>query len=94
MLNTTKFQKHTTEVTVLTPVKFTNRDQSIEMDEHNSDVKNPWSVKKSKSKVYDIGRYDDEDDPHEISLLSEVHFECKNDLDAIICYLIIAGIHC
>lgn len=61
------------------------------MTEHTTDVKNPWSVQKSRSKVFDLGRYDNEDDPCEIAFISEGPAECR-ELDALICCLIIGGI--
>ncbi|XP_063410447.1 uncharacterized protein LOC134693540 [Mytilus trossulus] len=81
-----RFKKHSFDVTVLTPVKFTNNERSVKMTEHNTNVKNPWSVQKSKSKFYDIGRYDNEDDPDEIAFLSEGPSDFKDNFDAIICY--------
>ncbi|XP_052081241.1 uncharacterized protein LOC127719267 [Mytilus californianus] len=84
-----RFKKHTFDVTVLTPVKYTNNERSVKMTEHITNVKNPWSVQKSKSKIYNLGRYDDEDDPDEIAFISEGPSDYKDNLDAIICCLII-----
>ncbi|VDI27387.1 Hypothetical predicted protein, partial [Mytilus galloprovincialis] len=84
-----RFKKHSFDVTVLTPLKFTNYGSSVEMTEHVTNVKNPWSVQKSKPKCYDIGRYDKEDYPDEIAFISEGPSDFKDNFDAIICCLII-----
>lgn len=84
-----RLKKHTYDVAVLTPVMYANSELSVKMTEHITDVKNPWSVQKSKSKIFDLGRYDKEDDPYEIAFISEAPADYKDNFDALICCLII-----
>lgn len=78
-------------MTVLIPIKYKNSKTCVKMTVHTTDVKNPWSVQKSSSKVFQLGRYDDEDDPFEIAFISDGPAECRENLDALICFLIIGG---
>lgn len=61
------------------------------MTEHRTDLKNPWSVKKSKPREYELAKYDGEDDPDEITLISEIQSDFRDNLDALVCCLIIGG---
>lgn len=62
------------------------------MKEHRTDIKNPWSVKKSKPRDYELGKYDGKNDPDEIALISEIQSDFRDNLDALVCCLIIGGI--
>ncbi|CAG2254562.1 TRPM3 [Mytilus edulis] len=55
---------------------------------HNR-YKNPWSIKTSKTKDYPLGKYDGEDDPDEIALISEIQSDFRDNLDALVCSLLI-----
>lgn len=62
------------------------------MTEHRTDIKNPWSVKNSKSREYELKNFDGKDDPDEIALISEIQADFRDNLDALVCCLIIGGI--
>lgn len=61
------------------------------MTEHRTDLKNPWSVKKSKPRNYELGKYDGNDDPDEIAFIAEIQTDFRENLDALVCCLIIGG---
>ncbi|OPL32911.1 hypothetical protein AM593_01092, partial [Mytilus galloprovincialis] len=85
-----RLKKHSLDVSVLTPIS--SDDCSVQMKEHRTDIKNPWSVKKSKPRDYELGKYDGENDPDEIALISEIQSDFRDNLDALVCCLIIGGI--
>ncbi|XP_071147662.1 uncharacterized protein [Mytilus edulis] len=82
-----RLKKHSLDVSVLTPIS--SDDCSVQMKEHRTDIKNPWSVKKSKPRDYELGKYDGENDPDEIALISEIQSDFRDNLDALVCCLII-----
>lgn len=78
------------DVSVLTPDQ--KNDWSVHMTEHRTDIKNPWSIKKSKPRNYELGKHEGADDPDEITLISEIQMDFRDNLDALVCCLLIGGI--
>ncbi|XP_052082909.1 uncharacterized protein LOC127720374 [Mytilus californianus] len=82
-----RLKKHSLDVSILTPNK--RGYWCVSMTEHKTDIKNPWSVKKSRQRDYELGKYDGKDDPDEIALISEIQVDFRDNLDALVCCLII-----
>ncbi|XP_071147009.1 transient receptor potential cation channel subfamily M member 1-like [Mytilus edulis] len=82
-----RLKKHSLDVSVLTHQKIYH--QSVHMTEHITDIKNPWSIKTSKPREYTLGKYDGKDDPDEIALISKIQSDFPDNLDALVCCLLI-----
>ncbi|CAG2256779.1 unnamed protein product [Mytilus edulis] len=84
-----RLKKHSLDVSVLTHQNIEVDSRYVQMKEHITDIKNPWSIKTSKTKDYPLGKYDGEDDPDEIALISEIQSDFRDNLDALVCSLLI-----
>ncbi|XP_052082915.1 uncharacterized protein LOC127720376 isoform X2 [Mytilus californianus] len=82
-----RLKKQSLDVSVLTHQKLDYG--SVQMTEHITDIKNPSSIKTSKPRDYTLGKYDGEDDPDEIAVISEIQLDFRDTLDALVCCLLI-----
>ncbi|CAC5407421.1 unnamed protein product [Mytilus coruscus] len=76
-----RLQKQSLDVSILTHQKLDCG--TVQMTEHITDIKNPSSIKTSKTRDYTLGKYDGEDDPDEIAVISEIQSDFRDNLDAL-----------
>lgn len=62
----------------------------LQITEHKTNIKNPWIVRKSKTWTFNT-KDKLQDHTDEITLLSDIQLDCQNNLDTIVCCLIIGG---
>ncbi|CAC5385236.1 MIB [Mytilus coruscus] len=84
-----RLKKHSLDVSLLTADKSDGRIE--QMTEHITDLKNPWSIKTSEQRDHKLGKYDGQDDLDEIALISQIQGDFCDNLDTLVCCLIIGG---
>ena len=61
---------------------------SLIITEHETNIMTPWNIKRSEVKTQTWIHID----PNEISTLSDVHSNIRDDLDTFLCCLLIGGL--